>query len=58
MGESVALVILPGLDGTGTLLADFATDFGVDPSVIVIDYPTDTFMTYDELGSGLIRATI
>lgn len=49
MGKSVALVILPGLDGTGTLLSEFASDFEVERSVIVIDYPTDTFMTYDEL---------
>lgn len=49
MGKPLALVILPGLDGTGTLLSEFVADFGVGPSVLVIDYPKDTFMTYDEL---------
>jgi len=49
MCKAPALVILPGLDGTGTLLSDFVSDFGVGHSVIVIDFPTDTFMTYDEL---------
>ncbi|MFT4057638.1 MAG: alpha/beta hydrolase [Novosphingobium sp.] len=49
MGKFLTLVILPGLDGTGTLLSDFVSDLEVGPSVIVIDYPTDTFMTYDDL---------
>lgn len=49
MGKSLALVMLPGLDGTGTLLLDFASDFGADTSIIIIDYPTDTFMTYEDL---------
>ena len=49
MGKSLALVILPGLDGTGNLLSDFVSDFGGDTSVVVIDYPTDTFLTYKDL---------
>lgn len=47
----VALVLLPGLDGTGLLLADFAASFGPEVKVIVASYPTDTPLGYSELES-------
>lgn len=45
----VALVLLPGLDGTGLLFADFAASFGPDVKIIVVSYPTDTAVGYSEL---------
>lgn len=45
----VALVLLPGLDGTGVLFADFAASFGPDVKVIVASYPTDVAVGYSEL---------
>lgn len=45
----VTLVLLPGLDGTGLLFADFAASFGPDVKVIVVSYPPDTTLGYSEL---------
>lgn len=45
----VALVLLPGLDGTGLLFADFAASFGPDVKIIVVSYPTDAAVGYSEL---------
>jgi pimeloyl-ACP methyl ester carboxylesterase len=47
----VALVLLPGLDGTGLLFADFAASFGPEVEIIVASYPTDTPLGYPELES-------
>lgn len=47
----VALVLLPGLDGTGLLFADFSASFGPEVKVIVASYPTDTPLGYSELES-------
>lgn len=45
----VALVLLPGLDGTGLLLADFAASFGPEVEVIVASYPPDAALGYSDL---------
>lgn len=45
----VALVLLPGLDGTGLLFADFAASFGPEVKVIVASYPTEIPLDYAEL---------
>lgn len=45
----VALVLLPGLDGTGLLFADFIAAFESDVKTIVVSYPTDTPLGYSEL---------
>lgn len=45
----VALVLLPGLDGTGLLFANFAASFGPDVKIIVVSYPTDAAVGYSEL---------
>ena len=42
----VTLVLLPGLDGTGRLLADFAASFGPAVKVIVATYPPDRVLDY------------
>lgn len=45
----VALVLLPGLDGTGLLFAGFIASFGPDVKIIVVSYPTDAAAGYSEL---------
>lgn len=42
----VTLVLLPGLDGTGRLLADLAASFGPTVEVIVATYPPDLALDY------------
>jgi pimeloyl-ACP methyl ester carboxylesterase len=44
-----ALVLLPGLDGTGELFADFVAALGSDVEVIVVSYPRDQAQGYSEL---------
>ncbi|MFZ2160962.1 MAG: hypothetical protein WAW02_01975 [Sideroxyarcus sp.] len=46
-----ALVLLPGLDGTGLLFADFVASLGEDTEAIVVFYPADTALGYSELES-------
>jgi len=46
---TVALVLLPGLDGTGLLFANFAASFGSDVKIIVVSYPSDAAHGYSEL---------
>jgi len=41
------LVLLPGMDGTGTLFANFISAYKGD--TLVISYPTDMPLSYDEL---------
>ncbi len=45
----ITLILLPGLDGTGQLFADFITCLGTDVETIVVSYPTDTPLGYAEL---------
>ena len=45
----ITLVLLPGLDGTGLLFANFARFFGADVKIIVASYPTDVALGYSEL---------
>lgn len=45
----LTLVLLPGLDGTGSLLANFAASFGPDVDIIVASYPTNISLGYAEL---------
>lgn len=45
----VALVLLPGLDGTGLLFANFAASLGPDVKIIVVSYPTDAAVGYSAL---------
>jgi pimeloyl-ACP methyl ester carboxylesterase len=47
----IALVLLPGLDGTGLLFADFAAAFGPEVEVITVSYPADVVLGYVELES-------
>jgi pimeloyl-[acyl-carrier protein] methyl ester esterase len=43
------LVLLPGLDGTGKLFADFLTALPHSFSATVVSYPTKRFLPYSEL---------
>ncbi len=43
------LVLLPGLDGTGSLLTTFANALPPEFSVTAVTYPPDQPLTYDEL---------
>lgn len=43
------LVLLPGLDGTGELFADFVAALGPGVEVIVVSYPRDQPQGYSEL---------
>jgi pimeloyl-ACP methyl ester carboxylesterase len=45
----VALVLLPGLDGTGLQLSNFAASFRSNLKVIAASYPTHTSLGYPEL---------
>ena len=44
-----AIVLLPGLDGTGRLLADVAAALAPDYDVAIIAYPTQEPLSYDAL---------
>lgn len=44
-----ALVLLPGLDETGELFADFAAKLPHELRVIMVAYPSDVPLDYDAL---------
>lgn len=52
-----ALVLLPGLDGTGRMFRDFvaALGSGIDP--VVVSYPPDPFLGYAQLAS-IVRSSL
>ena len=45
----IPLVLLPGLDGTGLLFADFVANLASDIDPIVVRYPPDVPLGYAEL---------
>lgn len=49
--EKTAIVLLPGMDGTGDLLKSLATQLSTYRPVLVIGYPVDRFLSYDRLVS-------
>jgi pimeloyl-[acyl-carrier protein] methyl ester esterase len=51
------LLLLPGLDGTGELFADFVKSLSETYSAAVLKYPTDRFLNYTELKSLVELAT-
>jgi pimeloyl-ACP methyl ester carboxylesterase len=51
------LVLLPGLDGTGKLFADFLKAMDLAVSTTVVSYPPNVPLGYDELES-LVRAAL
>jgi pimeloyl-ACP methyl ester carboxylesterase len=51
------LILLPGLDGTGKLFADFLEALDLGSSAQVVSYPPDIPLGYDEL-EPLVRAAL
>jgi pimeloyl-ACP methyl ester carboxylesterase len=51
------LVLLPGLDGTGDLFGPFLAQIQERQSIVIIRYPVDEMLTYDELES-LVRNSL
>jgi len=45
----VKLVLLPGMDGTGRLFADFIAALGSEFDTLVVSYPRDSSLSYAEL---------
>jgi pimeloyl-ACP methyl ester carboxylesterase len=45
----VALVLLPGMDGTASLFSEFSTALGAEFEVIPVSYPSDVPLGYREL---------
>jgi pimeloyl-ACP methyl ester carboxylesterase len=52
-----ALVLLPGLDGTGKLFREFVRTLGSDIDAQIVSYPKDEPLGYEEL-EGLARAAL
>jgi pimeloyl-ACP methyl ester carboxylesterase len=52
-----ALVLLPGMDGTGLLLEDFISSMGAGADVVLVRYPTTEVLGYPELESR-VRASL
>lgn len=51
------VVVLPGLDGTGDMLADFATHLGEVHNVHLVSYPKNEALSYERL-SKLVSADL
>ena len=51
--EAATIVLLPGMDGTGALFADFASALGT--KVVVASYPVDRALGYAELEESVRR---
>jgi pimeloyl-ACP methyl ester carboxylesterase len=52
-----ALVLLPGMDGTGLLLEDFVASMGAGADVVLVRYPTTEVLGYPEL-EARVRASL
>src|SRR3979490_2643495 len=52
-----AVVLLPGLDGTGKLFAEFAQHLRPSVDPIIVPYPKDQVLGYDEL-EALVLASL
>jgi len=53
----LTLVLLPGMDGTGELFADFAAALGARCHPVIVAYPMDKPLTYQAL-EDLVRARL
>jgi pimeloyl-ACP methyl ester carboxylesterase len=52
-----ALVLLPGLDGSGKLFGEFLRELGSEVSTVVVPYPKDQPLDYDAL-EKLVRSVL
>jgi pimeloyl-[acyl-carrier protein] methyl ester esterase len=57
VASKIGLVLLPGLDGTGLLFADFVAALGPEFDPVVVRYPLDVPLGYAEL-EPLVRKSI
>jgi pimeloyl-ACP methyl ester carboxylesterase len=58
LGESLpptTLVLLPGLDGTGNLFANFVSALTPSLDAKIVRYPTDRLLSYDDLFSFIVN---
>jgi pimeloyl-[acyl-carrier protein] methyl ester esterase len=55
--EMITIVLLPGMDGTGLLFADFVSALGKDCLPIVVSYPVDQKFDYSAL-EKLVRTKL
>jgi len=53
----VTIVLLPGMDGSGTLFADFVSTLGSSLEIIVVSYPKEIALGYDGL-EEIVRAQL
>jgi pimeloyl-ACP methyl ester carboxylesterase len=53
---STTLVLLPGLDGTGNLFANFVSALTPTLNTRIVRYPTDRFLSYADLFSFVVDA--
>ena len=53
---STTLVLLPGLDGTGNLFANFVSALTPSLDTRIVRYPTDRFLSYADLFSFVVDA--
>ena len=56
-GEMASFVLLPGMDGTGSLFSDFVSALSKDSNPIVVTYPPDQPLAYAEL-EALVSARL
>ncbi|MGQ0634080.1 MAG: alpha/beta fold hydrolase [Planctomycetaceae bacterium] len=54
-GERIALLLLPGMDGTGELLRSFADALPRRFTPLIVPYPQTEVLTYDELARFVER---
>jgi len=47
--HAMKLVLLPGMDGTGTLFSEFTSFLGADYQITTVSYPSDQCLSYREL---------
>ena len=53
---SATLVLLPGLDGTGNLFANFVSELAPSLDTRIVRYPTDRLLSYADLFSFVVDA--
>ncbi|HEV2611533.1 MAG TPA: alpha/beta hydrolase, partial [Noviherbaspirillum sp.] len=52
-----AIVLLPGMDGTGKMFAELAAHLDGEMRSVIVPYPTDLSLSYREL-EDLVRAAL
>jgi pimeloyl-[acyl-carrier protein] methyl ester esterase len=50
-GQLLKLILMPGLDGTGNMFQPFISSLGDEIQPHIISYPSDRYLSYDELSN-------